>query len=148
MIDDTSQEFINRHVGPSKEDQLEMLDYIGFNSLKELIKDTVPENILLKEDLKVDSSLSESEIKQKTSNLKAKVQNGSLNLEKIIPESFALVRESAKRTLGERHYNVQLAGGLILNKGKIAEMKTGEGKTLVSTLPAFLNSLSDLKINP
>ena len=52
-----------------------------------------------------------------------------------------MVRESAKRTLGERHYDVQLAGGLILHKGKIAEMKTGEGKTLVSTLPAYLNSL-------
>ena len=59
-----------------------------------------------------------------------------------MPETFAMVREAAKRTLGERHYDVQLAGGLILHKGKIAEMKTGEGKTLVSTLPAFLNSLT------
>ena len=65
-----------------------------------------------------------------------------LKLDSIIPESFALVREAAKRTLGERHYDVQLAGGLILHKGKIAEMKTGEGKTLVSTLPAYLNSLT------
>ena len=86
-------------------------------------------------------SLSESNIKEKTFNLKKSVQNGSLKLNEIIPESFALVREAAKRTLGERHYDVQLAGGLILHNGKIAEMKTGEGKTLVSTLPAYLNSL-------
>ena len=86
-------------------------------------------------------SLSESEIKQKTAFFRQNVQNGSAKLEDIIPECFALVRESAKRTLGERHYDVQLAGGLILHKGKIAEMKTGEGKTLVSTLPAYLNSL-------
>ena len=86
-------------------------------------------------------SLSESDFKEKTENLKKNVQNGSVSLEQIIPEAFALVREAAKRTLGERHYDVQLAGGLILHKGKIAEMKTGEGKTLVSTLPAYLNSL-------
>ena len=87
-------------------------------------------------------SLSEVEIKEKTANFKKNVQNGSLKLDEIIPESFALVREAAKRTLGERHYDVQLIGGLMLHKGKIAEMKTGEGKTLVSTLPAYLNSLS------
>ncbi len=86
-------------------------------------------------------SLSDGEFKEKTQNLKRSVQNGS-SLEKIIPESFALVREAAKRTLGERHYDVQLAGGIILHQGKIAEMKTGEGKTLVSTLPAYLNSLT------
>ena len=87
-------------------------------------------------------SLSENDIKEKTANFKKNVQNGSVNLDRIIPEAFALVREAAKRTLSERHYDVQLAGGLILHKGKIAEMKTGEGKTLVSTLPAYLNSLT------
>ena len=86
-------------------------------------------------------SLSESEIKEKTASFKKDVQNGSVKLDAIIPESFALVREAANRTLGERHFDVQLAGGLILHKGKIAEMKTGEGKTLVSTLPAYLNAL-------
>ncbi len=86
-------------------------------------------------------SLSESDFKEKTSKFKKNVQNGSIKLDDIIPESFALVREAANRTLGERHYDVQLAGGLILHNGKIAEMKTGEGKTLVSTLPAYLNSL-------
>ena len=88
------------------------------------------------------SSLSESDFREKTANFKKNVQNGSVKLDQIIPESFALVREAAKRTLGERHYDVQLAGGLILHSGKIAEMKTGEGKTLVSTLPAYLNSLT------
>jgi preprotein translocase subunit SecA len=87
-------------------------------------------------------SFSEGDIKEKTFNFKKNAQSGFLNIEEIIPESFALVREAAKRTLGERHYDVQLAGGLILHKGKIAEMKTGEGKTLVSTLPAYLNSLT------
>ena len=86
-------------------------------------------------------SLSDSEFREKTLNLKRSVQDNN-SLKSIIPESFALVREAAKRTLGERHYDVQLAGGIILHEGKIAEMKTGEGKTLVSTLPAYLNSLT------
>ena len=86
-------------------------------------------------------SLTEADFKEKTFNFKKNAQNGSLKINEIIPESFALVREAANRTLGERHYDVQLAGGLILHNGKIAEMKTGEGKTLVSTLPAYLNSL-------
>ena len=87
-------------------------------------------------------SLTEADLKEKTFNYQKNAQNGTLNLNEIIPESFAIVREAAKRTLGERHYDVQLAGGLILHGGKIAEMKTGEGKTLVSTLPAYLNSLT------
>jgi preprotein translocase subunit SecA len=77
-----------------------------------------------------------------TAALKLKVKNGE-SLESLIPESFACVREAAKRTLGERHYDVQLMGGIVLHEGKIAEMKTGEGKTLVSTLPVYLNSLSN-----
>ena len=88
------------------------------------------------------SSLKENEFKEKTYLLKQSIKKGN-NLNKILPESFALVREAAKRTLGERHYDVQLTGGIILHQGKIAEMKTGEGKTLVSTLPAYLNSLSE-----
>ena len=86
-------------------------------------------------------SLTEADFREKTFNFKKNAQNGSIKIDEIIPESFALVREAAKRSLGERHYDVQLAGGLILHSGKIAEMKTGEGKTLVSTLPAYLNSL-------
>ena len=87
------------------------------------------------------SALKDHEFKEKTHNLKKQVLSG-VKLEDLIPESFSLVREAAKRVLGERHFDVQLAGGIILHQGKIAEMKTGEGKTLVSTLPAYLNSLS------
>ena len=76
----------------------------------------------------------------KTTEFKSKVQNG-IKLEDLIPEAFAYVREASRRTLSERHFDVQLMGGVILHQGKIAEMKTGEGKTLVSTLPVYLNSL-------
>ena len=85
--------------------------------------------------------LKDSEFKEKTNLLKESIKKGK-NIDLLIPESFALVRESARRVLNERHYDVQLAGGIILNQGKIAEMKTGEGKTLVSTLPAYLNALT------
>ena len=87
------------------------------------------------------SLLKDNEFKEKTYLLKKNIEKGR-KLDSIIPESFALVREAAKRMLGERHYDVQLAGGIILHNGKIAEMKTGEGKTLVSTLPAYLNALN------
>ncbi len=92
-------------------------------------------------------SLTEADFKEKTFNFKKNAQNGSFKIDEIIPEGFALVREAAKRTLGERHYDVQLAGGVILHEGKIAEMKTGEGKTLVSTLPAYLNSLTGKSVH-
>ena len=84
---------------------------------------------------------SSDELKLYASKLKERHSNGEV-LDSLLVESFALVREAAKRTLGQRHFDVQLIGGMILHKGGIAEMKTGEGKTLVSTLPAFLNSLS------
>ena len=87
------------------------------------------------------AKLSDKELKDKTQELKQKVLDG-LALEKLVVESFALVREASKRTLGQRHYDVQLIGGMVLNDGGISEMKTGEGKTLVSTLPIFLNALS------
>jgi preprotein translocase subunit SecA len=86
--------------------------------------------------------LKDADFKEKTYQLKKNVSEGR-TLDSIIPEAFSLVRESAKRVLGERHFDVQLAGGIILHRGKIAEMRTGEGKTLVSTLPAYLNSLSN-----
>ena len=78
----------------------------------------------------------------KTAEFRSKIQNG-MKLEDLIPETFACAREAARRTLGERHYDVQIMGGIILHQGKIAEMKTGEGKTLVSTLPVYLNALTD-----
>ena len=85
--------------------------------------------------------LSNDELIDKTNNLR-KLAKENIDLNKILPEAFALVREASKRTIGQRHYDVQLMGGIILHQGKIAEMKTGEGKTLVSTLAAFLNALS------
>jgi len=86
-------------------------------------------------------TLSDSELRAKSFNLKKQYQQNQ-NLNSLIAESFAVTREASYRTLGLRHYDVQLIGGLTLNSGKIAEMKTGEGKTLVATLPAYLNALT------
>ena len=88
------------------------------------------------------NQISDESFALKTAEFKSKIKNG-LKLDDLLPEAFAYVREAAKRTLGERHYDVQLMGGIILHQGKIAEMKTGEGKTLVSTLPVYLNALLD-----
>merc|ERR1711933_640410 len=85
-------------------------------------------------------ALSDSELRSKTFDLKKKYEL-TQNLSSIIPECFAVTREASLRTLGLRHFNVQLIVGLVLNNGRIAEMKTGEGKTLVATLPAYLNAL-------
>ena len=78
----------------------------------------------------------------KTLEFKSKIQKGG-KLDALLPEAFACVREASRRTLSERHFDVQLMGGIILHQGKIAEMKTGEGKTLVATLSVYLNSLAD-----
>jgi len=86
-------------------------------------------------------SLKNEDFKAKTQLLKKNLKDGR-KLTSLIPESFALVREAASRVLGERHYDAQLIGGIFLHEGKISEMKTGEGKTLVSTLPAYLNALT------
>ena len=84
--------------------------------------------------------LPEEELKGKTKEFKKRLEEGE-TLDGILPEAYAVVREAARRTLGMEHYRVQLIGGVILHQGRIAEMKTGEGKTLVSTLPAYLNAL-------
>lgn len=86
--------------------------------------------------------LSDQELKNKTQEFKNRIKNGE-NLTKILPEAFACVREASIRTTGQRHFDVQLMGGIILHQGGISEMKTGEGKTLVATLPAYLNSLTE-----
>ena len=86
-------------------------------------------------------NLKNEEFIPKTQLLKKNLQEGR-SITSIIPESFALVREAASRVLSERHYDAQLVGGIFLHEGKIAEMKTGEGKTLVSTLPTYLNALA------
>ena len=85
-------------------------------------------------------ALSDEELKNKTKEYKERLDNGE-TLDDLLPEAYATVREAAKRVLGMEHYRVQIIGGIILHQGRIAEMKTGEGKTLVSTLPAYLNAL-------
>ena len=85
-------------------------------------------------------ALSDEQLKNKTEEFKKRLQAGE-TLDDILPEAYATVREAAKRVLNMEHYRVQLIGGIILHQGRIAEMRTGEGKTLVSTLPAYLNAL-------
>jgi len=86
------------------------------------------------------AKFSEEELKFKTNEFKERLSKGE-TLDDILPEAFAVVRETSKRVLGQRHYDVQLMGGIVLHRGNIAEMKTGEGKTLVATLPVYLNAL-------
>ena len=87
------------------------------------------------------SKLTDEQLKNKTNELKKQLEEGK-TLDDILPEAFAVVREASKRVLGKRHFDVQLIGGIILHQGRIAEMKTGEGKTLVATLPVYLNALT------
>ncbi len=87
------------------------------------------------------SSLSDEALRAKTNEFKSQLAAGS-TLDDLLPEAFAVVREAAKRTLGQRHYDVQIMGGAALHRGNIAEMRTGEGKTLVATLPSYLNALA------
>ncbi len=87
------------------------------------------------------SKLDKYKLIEKTKIFKNRINNGE-ELDSILPEAFAVIREASKRTLKQRHFDVQMVGGIVLHQGKIAEMKTGEGKTLVSTLPSYLNSLS------
>ena len=86
-------------------------------------------------------ALSDEELRGRTDQFRARIANGE-TVEDLLIEAFATVREAAKRTLGQRHFDVQLRGGMVLHQGKIAEMKTGEGKTLVATLPVYLNAIS------
>src|SRR5581483_4641246 len=83
--------------------------------------------------------LSDDELRAQTGALRERLDKGE-TLDDILPDAFAVVREAAKRTLGQRHFDVQLMGGMVLHQGKIAEMKTGEGKTLVATLAVYLNA--------
>ena len=118
--------FLNKLFGSTNERKITALNPIvqKINSLEESIK-----------------KLSDSELKVRTEELR-KIAKENKDLDKLLPEAFALVREAGQRTIGQRHYDVQLMGGIILHQGKISEMKTGEGKTLVATLAAFLNALS------
>ena len=86
-------------------------------------------------------ALTDAELRAKTDAFRARFGQGE-TLDALLPEAFATVREAADRVLGMRHYRVQLIGGIVLHQGRIAEMKTGEGKTLVATLPAYLNAIA------
>src|SRR6185369_8767369 len=86
------------------------------------------------------AKLSDAELRGKTAEFKQKLDNGA-KLDDILEDAFATVREASKRTIGLRHYDVQLVGGAVLHRGAIAEMRTGEGKTLVATAPLYLNAL-------
>ena len=86
-------------------------------------------------------SLTDQELKAKTAEFKARLEQNE-TLDDLLPEAFATVREASKRVFGMRHFDMQLVGGMVLNRGSIAEMRTGEGKTLTATLPAYLNSFT------
>jgi preprotein translocase subunit SecA len=86
------------------------------------------------------SALSDEKLQAKTAEFRERLKDGA-TLEDLLPEAFATVREAGKRVMEMRHYDVQMIGGMVLNEGKIAEMRTGEGKTLVATLSAYLNAL-------
>ncbi|MDE2272186.1 MAG: preprotein translocase subunit SecA, partial [Xanthomonadaceae bacterium] len=104
--------------------------------LKQLSKVVARINALEPEMQKLDDDA----LRAKTAEFKQRIAGGE-SLDKILPEAFAVVREASRRVLGLRHYDVQLIGGMVLHQGKIAEMRTGEGKTLVATLPVYLNAL-------
>jgi preprotein translocase subunit SecA len=87
------------------------------------------------------AALSDDALKAKTGEFRQRLAQGE-TLDDLLPEAFAVVREAAKRTLAMRHFDVQLVGGMVLHAGKIAEMRTGEGKTLAATLPAYLNAIA------
>ncbi|MBW2290424.1 MAG: preprotein translocase subunit SecA, partial [Deltaproteobacteria bacterium] len=89
---------------------------------------------------------SDADLRSRTAQYRERHAAGE-SLDDLLPEAFATVREAAKRTLGQRHYDVQMVGGIILHRGSIAEMKTGEGKTLVSTLPSYLNALTECGVH-
>jgi preprotein translocase subunit SecA len=122
----------------------------GLNILKKIFKTSNERKLVEIQPLiqKINSlepeiqKFSDEELKNKTQEFKTRIKNGE-NLNKILPEAFACVREASIRTTGQRHFDVQLLGGIILHQGNISEMKTGEGKTLVATLPAYLNSLTE-----
>ena len=88
------------------------------------------------------AALSDEELRGRTIEFRKRLAEGE-TLDDLLPEAFATVREAAKRTLGQRHFDVQLIGGMVLHENSIAEMKTGEGKTLVATLPVYLNALTE-----
>ena len=119
--------------------------FIKSSNQKEL--DRIGKNVSKINSLEVKfSKLEKEHFPKKTLDFKERIKNGE-TLDQILPEAFALVREASRRTRNERHYDVQLIGGMALHDGKIAEMRTGEGKTLAATLPAYLNALGGKSVH-
>jgi preprotein translocase subunit SecA len=132
-----------RQVAGAKESKQAMSFFtkiLGDPNEKELkrIRPIVEHINTLEDDLRAQS---DDDLRSLTAELKQEVENGA-DLDDLLPEAYALVREASQRVIGQRHYDVQLIGGIVLHEGKIAEMRTGEGKTLVATLPSFLNALT------
>ncbi len=120
---------------------MSFLNKIFGDGSKRYIKEISPLVLKINDFESILTSLSPEELKNKTTAFKERLQKQE-TLEDILPEAFACVREAAKRTLGQRHFDVQLLGGIAMHRGGIVEMRTGEGKTLVATLPAYLNALT------
>ena len=118
-----------------------IVKFIGGNPNKKEIQKTLPDVELINELEAEYEALSEDALQAKTEEFRRRLGEGE-TLDDLLPEAFAAVREASKRTIGLRHYDVQLIGGIVLHQGKIAEMRTGEGKTLVATLPLYLNALA------
>ena len=117
--------FISKFIKSSNQKELDRISKI-VNKINSLEEDT--------------KKYDDADFPKKTNNFKERLKNGE-DINKILPEAFALVREAARRTRNEKHFDVQLVGGIVLHESKIAEMKTGEGKTLTITLAAYLNAL-------
>ena len=118
--------FIKKFIGPNNEREVKKIQ-----PLVEKVNELEPQI----------STLSDDQLRSKTIEFRERFANGE-TLEDLLPEAFAVVREAGKRVLNMRHFDVQLIGGVVLHQGRISEMKTGEGKTLVATLPAYLNAIA------
>ena len=116
---------------------MDFLSGLGSGAQLKKLKKISDQVNLIEEDF---SSMSDAELRQQTDEFRQRLEDGE-SLDKLMPEAFATVREASVRVLGKRHFDVQIMGGAALHWGNIAEMKTGEGKTLVGTLPSYLNAL-------
>ncbi|MBT4209879.1 MAG: preprotein translocase subunit SecA [Candidatus Komeilibacteria bacterium] len=121
---------------------LKFLDKLFGDANEKFLKSLQPQVDAINEKEKEFLKLNDDELKKESLNLKKQIQDGT-KLDDVLVPAFALIKVAAQRTLGQRHYNVQILGGIVLHQGQIAEMKTGEGKTLTSTLAVYLNALSD-----
>lgn len=120
---------------------MSFIDKLLGNTSESRIKKLMPQVQRINELEPQMQALSDAALRAKTEEFKERLGKGE-TLDAILPEAFAVVREAAQRTIGQRHFDVQLLGGIVLHQGRIAEMKTGEGKTITETLPAYLNALT------